>query len=133
MSSYQNYYMVLDDNVSDAMTGHRHASVTTTWQGLFSIRAWVTAGVNFSGQLSLQLEYEDGRGKHIVDVDQCAVINSGNVLLTNQLSLSVHGRVTMAKLGIVVRSEQQPTLTLLESLVKPASIKVDTYLQRAAV
>ena len=118
------------NSLADDLNQHPSASGKQRWSGTFNVLTWLQTPNDFLGPVTLQLHYQDDNGLHCIHIDQCNAQKNAVVLLTNQVVITVKGRVQKAQL--LVESRCQQTLRIIESKVQASKISIEQYLAKQA-
>lgn len=118
------------NSLADNFNQHPSASGKQRWSGTFNVLTWLQTPNDFLGPVTLQLHYQDDNGLHCIQIDQCNAQKNAVVLLTNQVAITIKGRVQKAQL--LVESRCQQNLRILESKVQASKISIEQYLAKQA-
>ena len=118
MLAYHHRHLSISENISECLMTHHHASEDQHWQASYDIAVWLRCTPELTGDLSLELSFQDNGGQHKVLIQRCQDTEKHNHLLSGLCKLNVVGKITHAELSIT--TSELHLFSFIESTITPS-------------
>ena len=108
------HHLSISENLSACLMANQH-NFNTHWQASFEVSVGLVCTPKLSGELTLELCYEDAAGCKKILVERCQNTEKRSHLLTGRCHLNVNGKIKHAELTITT-SEMHMFRILLNSV-----------------
>ena len=116
--AFHPHHLSISENVSPCLMKHQQANKNQHWQADYKVAVKLRCTPKLSGDLSLELCFQDDTGQHKVLVERCQETERNNHLLAGNCQLKVMGKISHAELTI--STSELHMFSFIESSITPS-------------
>lgn len=117
MLAYHHLHLSISENISECLMEHHFACENQSWVAAYDISVLLRCAPQLTGDLSLELVYQDDNGRHKVLVERCQGTEKNNHLLSGKCNFKVKGKICHAELTIT--TTEMHMFSFIESTITP--------------